>query len=159
MVWEFSVMANNSQPKLTQILGREAAATPVGIPPRLRPPLTFGSAAVAWRLILYLDTEANQSLGVEVRGQVAIGRSDPDAEYTPGIDLGPFGAHDAGVSRRHAVLFAAEGNLYIRDIGSTNGTRINGFDLAPNQAYRLREGDRLEFGHLIFRFHIVSGPG
>ncbi len=152
-------MANISQPKLTQILGRDEAATPVGLSPRLRPPLTFGSVAAAWRLILYIDNEANQSLGIEVRAAVAIGRSDPEAGYTPGIDLEPFGGHDAGVSRRHAVLFAAEGNLYIRDLDSTNGTRINGYDLEPNQTYRLREGDRLEFGHLNVKFHVASGPG
>ncbi len=151
-------MVDISQPKLTQIIGREEAATPVGIPPRLRPPLTFGPAPTAWRLIFYLDTETNQSLGIEVKNQVAIGRGDPDEGYTPGIDLGPFGAHDAGVSRRHAVLFAADGHLYLRDTGSTNGTRINGYDLEANQTYRLREGDRIEFGHLNVKFHIVSGP-
>ncbi len=152
-------MTDISQTKLTQLIGREDAATPVGRPARLRPPLTFGPVPIAWRLILYIDTEANQSLGVEVRGQMAIGRSDPDAGYAPSIDLEPFGAQDAGVSRRHAILFAAEGNLYLRDTGSTNGTRINGYDLEPNQTYRLRVGDRVEFGHLSVVFHIVSGPG
>jgi hypothetical protein len=151
-------MADISQPNRAQAIGREDAATPVGVPSHLRPPLTFGSIPAAWRLIFYIDTDSNQSLGVEVRNQVAIGRSDPDEHYLPGIDLGPFGAHDAGVSRRHAVLFAAEGSLYIRDIGSTNGTRINGYDLEPNQTYRLREGDRIEFGHLNVKFHIVSSP-
>jgi pSer/pThr/pTyr-binding forkhead associated (FHA) protein len=85
-----------------------------------------------------------------------LGRADPEEGYVPAIDLGPYGAHDAGVSRRHAVLFSAEGGLYIRDLGSTNGTRINGFDLEPNQAYKLHEGDRLEFGHVKTQFHVVG---
>ncbi len=151
-------MADISQSNLPQVTDRDDMATPSGAAARLRPPLTFGSVPIAWRLILYIETETNQSLGIEVKSQVTIGRGDLDEGYTPDINLEPFGAHDAGVSRRHAILFAAESSLYIRDIGSTNGTRINGYDLEPNQTYRLREGDRIEFGHLNVKFHVVSGP-
>ena len=33
---------------------------------------------------------------------------------------------DKGVSRRHAELFSRNGNLYIRDLGSVNGTFVDG---------------------------------
>ncbi|MCA9894532.1 MAG: FHA domain-containing protein, partial [Anaerolineae bacterium] len=49
-------------------------------------------------------------------------------------------------------------SLYIEDLGSTNGTRINGFQLTPRQKYRLRDADELEFARLrtIIRFEKPS---
>jgi pSer/pThr/pTyr-binding forkhead associated (FHA) protein len=38
------------------------------------------------------------------------------------------------------------GELFIRDLGSTNGTRLNGALLSPEQPVRLRDGDELELG-------------
>jgi hypothetical protein len=152
-------MAVIPQTKIMLSPDREKADTPVHLPQRPRPPLAFSSLPRTWRVILYIGMETVSTLGVEVSGQLPVGRADPEESYVPAIDLGPFDAHDAGVSRRHAVLFSAEGGLYIRDLGSTNGTRINGFDLEPNQAYKLHEGDRLEFGHMNVQFHVVSAPG
>ena len=64
------------------------------------------------------------------------------------LDLTPYGAFDYGVSRRHALLATQRDGVYVTDLGSTNGTRINGFLLVPDRAYRLRNGDELEFGRL-----------
>ena len=136
---------------------RETADTPANLPQRSN--LTLNSQPRTWRVTLYIGIETISTLGVEISGQLTVGRADPDEGYVPAIDLGPYGAHDAGVSRRHAILFSAEGGLYIRDLGSTNGTRINGFGVEPNQAYKLHEGDRLEFGHVRVQFHVVGAPG
>jgi pSer/pThr/pTyr-binding forkhead associated (FHA) protein len=38
--------------------------------------------------------------------------------------------------------------LYLEDLNSTNGTRINGFQVTPKQKYRLRENDEIEFARL-----------
>ena len=150
-------MAVVPQTKLMPSSDRETADTPVNLPQRSN--LAFSPRPRTWRIILYIGLEAISTLGVEVSGQLTVGRADPDEGYVPAIDLGPYGAHDAGVSRRHAILFSAEGGVYIRDLDSTNGTRINGFDLEPNQAYKLHEGDRLEFGHVQMQFHVAGASG
>lgn len=49
------------------------------------------------------------------------------------------------ISRRHAHVFLKEGSLYIEDLGSTNGTYVNGERL-DEQARALKEGDRVAFG-------------
>jgi len=64
------------------------------------------------------------------------------------FDLTPYDAYHYGVSRRHATMTMMDGFLYIEDLGSTNGTRINGFQLSSKQKYRLRDGDEIEFARL-----------
>src|SRR5262245_28618455 len=53
-------------------------------------------------------------------------------------------------SRDHAELAFAEGEWYVRDLGSTNGTKVNGKVVRGDLA--LETGDRLQFGHTRFRF-------
>jgi len=50
------------------------------------------------------------------------------------------------VSRRHAVIHWDGRQAFITDLGSTNGTRLNGQRLEPNQPYSLNPGDHLELG-------------
>lgn len=98
-----------------------------------------------WRLLFKIGEQSKRVLLKSTA--VVVGRavdSDPAVEF----DLTPYGAYHFGVSRRHAVLSLNEGYLYIEDLGSTNGTRINGFQLTPKQKYRLRDGDEIEFARL-----------
>jgi hypothetical protein len=53
---------------------------------------------------------------------------------------------DPGVSRRHAALQRAEGGLWIVDLASTNGTRVNGVLLEPRVRTPLRAGDEVTLG-------------
>lgn len=50
---------------------------------------------------------------------------------------------DPSVSRNHALLDVRDGNLVVRDAGSTNGTFVNGERV---QLQTLRPGDRVAFG-------------
>jgi EAL domain-containing protein (putative c-di-GMP-specific phosphodiesterase class I) len=53
------------------------------------------------------------------------------------------------VSREHAELTVLEDGLLLRDLGSTNGTYVNGTRIS--QPCTLHHGDLLQFGHLVFR--------
>ena len=59
---------------------------------------------------------------------------------------------DAGLSRQHLTLEpdAATGTWYIRDLGSKNGSIVNGVKISA--AVALRPGDRITAGHLILVF-------
>lgn len=56
---------------------------------------------------------------------------------------------DRPVSRRHAEIFPAEGRWYVRDLGSTNGSFLNGIRLTAD-AVRLRPGDWVQFASTVF---------
>lgn len=53
-----------------------------------------------------------------------------------------------GVSRLHARLSSDHLNIYLEDLGSTNGTFVNGRRLAPGEQYRLRAGDEVNFAQV-----------
>ena len=59
---------------------------------------------------------------------------------------------DSFVSGSHAKI-AFEGNIYqLIDVGSTNGTRLNGRKLEVNVPTSLAEGDTVQFGQTAFTF-------
>jgi CheY-like chemotaxis protein len=84
----------------------------------------------------------------QVQDQMLIGRTDTERKISPEIDLGPFRAFANGVSRKHAMILIKNERLYIKDLASTNGTRLNGALCEPEQEYRLRHGDELTLGQL-----------
>ncbi len=55
------------------------------------------------------------------------------------------------VSRRHCVLAQVEDYLVIRDLGSTNGVKINGERVAEG---KLRPGDEVQIGN--FRYQVCG---
>jgi pSer/pThr/pTyr-binding forkhead associated (FHA) protein len=73
------------------------------------------------------------------------------------MDLGSAGARESGVSRLHARFEYRSETLYVEDLGSTNGTRINGFDLTPGKSYRLATGDEIELGSMRLTTRVVRG--
>jgi diguanylate cyclase (GGDEF)-like protein len=62
---------------------------------------------------------------------------------------------DIGVSRRHAAVVQRAGNFYVRDLGSRNGTFVNGERLAGER--ELDEGDKILVGGVtLFKFTFVD---
>lgn len=109
-----------------------------------------------WSIILEAMTEDPQIFGVDVRGLVVVGRSDPNSSEQPDLDLAPYGAFKQGVSRRHAVFMPTRQGLTLLDLDSTNGTWVNGISLGAGQKSRIRTGDIIEFGSLKLRVRLVG---
>ncbi len=57
--------------------------------------------------------------------------------------------HDQNVSRRHAEIRKRDSNYFVKDLGSTNGTRVNG-DHVKEQ--RLGDGDQIQVGSTVLQF-------
>jgi hypothetical protein len=82
--------------------------------------------------------------------EILLGRSDQQSTAIPDLDMSPFGAAEQGVSRRHAIIRRGEDTLTLIDLGSTNGTHLNGQRLIPQQPRVLRDGDEIRMGKLVF---------
>ncbi|MFP5297670.1 MAG: FhaA domain-containing protein, partial [Actinomycetota bacterium] len=105
----------------------------------------LGLATSATPQLVLLDERGKPSEKISVtREPVVIGRMSNNDVVLP----------DANVSRRHAELKKRDDRWVLVDLGSTNGTTVNG-KLAGE--HELKDGDRLGFGtsQLIFR----SGEG
>ena len=56
---------------------------------------------------------------------------------------------DKGASRRHAQIRQKDGSYILTDLGSTNGTRLNGQTI---QTRELSDGDRITIGSTVLEF-------
>jgi len=106
-----------------------------------------GDAIVGTKPITFEIEE--QRLVMPVEDSVIFGRqSDFPEDPQPDIDLTPFGAHEKGVSRRHLRIKRKDSRLYAIDIGSSNGTWLNGHRLTVYGEYPIRNSDELRLGLL-----------
>ena len=82
--------------------------------------------------------------------------NDHEATIFPDVDLDTDDP-EAKVSRRHARITLSNGQYFLEDLGSTNGTFINrGKRLPPGQRQALCDGDEIIVGKTFLRFHIVK---
>lgn len=90
-----------------------------------------------------------QPLSLVEKAEYTLGRVDPATHSYPDIDLTPYGALDAGVSRRHAkITRLGGGRYYIMDLASTNYTHVNGERLEAFEPRPLSDGDEIYMGTL-----------
>ena len=60
--------------------------------------------------------------------------------------------NDANVSRQHAEIRPRGGSWVVTDLGSTNGSRINGRQIEGSEV--IRPGDEIELGSTLLRFEL-----
>ncbi|MEO8585481.1 MAG: FHA domain-containing protein, partial [Acidobacteriota bacterium] len=89
---------------------------------------------------LTVRTGASAGTQFPLEQDVEVGRGAP----------GGVSISDAGVSRRHAKLYRRSGVWYVQDLGSQNGTALNGRRLERES--RLKDGDTLSFGGILCAF-------
>jgi hypothetical protein len=61
---------------------------------------------------------------------------------------------DENVSRRHAEVCPSGGSWIVKDLGSTNGVKVNGRRLDPSRPQSLKRGDTIELGTSRVRFEL-----
>ena len=115
------------------------------------PPAWKGQTRISLHLI-----ESGQILPLAERTEFSLGRIAEGQPIMPDIDLTPFKAYDNGVSRLHALLRLAENHVAIIDLGSSNGTYVNGNRLMPSVEHPLNHGDMIHVGKL--KIQILFSP-
>jgi pSer/pThr/pTyr-binding forkhead associated (FHA) protein len=136
----------------TMSLGRhgpsgEQAPQPISVPAPTPAP---GGPKITLQIM-----NSGRRINLDIGDDLLIGRKDNARGIFPDVDLGLDGGYDAGVSRRHAIL-AHNQNVYtVEDLGSSNGTFVNGQRLAPQTPTTIEHSDELKCGTLLIRveFH------
>jgi hypothetical protein len=104
----------------------------------------------------------NMLLRVEIEGgaapmlvypkqEIIMGRRDPNTGGMPDVDLTAYAGYRMGVSRRHAAIRLQDKQLHVSDLGSSNGTFLNGVRLVAHRPYQLRDGDEIRLGQMVLR--------
>jgi hypothetical protein len=123
-------------------VARELRGTPTPAPaPAPVPPPTLAAPARprrrGWRLVIVQpDNERGQALPID--GEATLGRGGGCA-----LPL----TFDTFVSQVHARVYDRDGDLWIEDVGSTNGTYVNGERIT--KTVKLHKGDRVQIGETV----------
>ncbi|MCE9645520.1 MAG: FHA domain-containing protein [Chloroflexi bacterium] len=83
---------------------------------------------------------------VRPEGVIFIGRNVQTDSWIPQVNLADLDGFARSVSRRHAMIRPLAGGYEITDLGSTNGSRLDGRRLVANKAYPLLSGAQLTVG-------------
>jgi pSer/pThr/pTyr-binding forkhead associated (FHA) protein len=107
------------------------------------------------------ETEAGLIVALQAGLDIVVGgRPKGHVEIEPGapLEVGRLGAgvrvDDQLLSRRHFMLEIAGNELFLEDLGSANGTELNGELIEARIA--LADGDRIEAGKSAFHVHIAT---
>jgi pSer/pThr/pTyr-binding forkhead associated (FHA) protein len=101
-----------------------------------------------WRIALVHPDANKDVIGLEIYDDVVLGRAGAASDPEPDFDLSIYDAILHGVSRRHALLRPTEGQLFLIDLNSTNGTQVNAVAQEGGMARALRHNDTLSMGNL-----------
>ena len=105
--------------------------------------LTDNSQGTSWQLIGLSPALAD--LTIDIDKSLSIGRSDSNDLVLA----------TSQISRQHAKINRIGGQLYVQDLGSSNGTFINGERISTD-AHALQATDELAFADLVFL--VVNAP-
>lgn len=78
--------------------------------------------------------------------EVHVGRLDAAHGIFPDLDLTADGGLEGGVSRRHCKIHQRGATYLVEDVGSANGTFLNGQRLTPYLPHVLKDEDELQLG-------------
>ncbi len=93
--------------------------------------------------------ETGRQVQLPAASDILIGRLDAASQVFPQLDLTADGGLEAGVSRRHAKVHHQDGRFLVEDLGSANGTYVNGRRLTSYLPHPIRSGDELRLGRLV----------
>jgi hypothetical protein len=92
--------------------------------------------------------DSGKILPLASRNEFTLGRLSEGQPIMPDIDLTPYQAYASGVSRLHAVVKRDANRVLVMDLGSSNGTYVNGRRINPHVEEPLSHGDIVALGKL-----------
>lgn len=129
---------------ITQAITDEQIAEELGKKPERPEPAT--TPANSWISLHLMDS--GKILPLASRNEFTLGRLSEGQPIMPDIDLTPYQAYASGVSRLHAVVKRDATRVLVMDLGSSNGTYVNGRRINPHVEEALNHGDIVALGKL-----------
>ena len=102
---------------------------------------------------LVLSVHDGGRIELPLSQEVIIGRLDAGRAVFPDVDFTNEQGIEKGLSRRHARISSREGQIFLEDLHSLNGTFLNATRLVPDLPYPLKDGDQVQLGKLVLTVH------
>jgi len=115
-------------------------SSPIVFPP---PPEDYADANFALRIMA-----TGNVIHINDPDEITLGRKMKEQPIIPDVDLSPYHAYEKGVSRLHLSIRFTQGQFILKDLGSVNGTRINGKKVAANSDYTIHHCDIITLGKM-----------
>lgn len=115
----------------------------------------LGNPGPGTQIKLCIGTPAAKPVLVNIGHGAIIGRAGHNG-IDSDINLADYEAAQMGVSRLHASLEVVNRILMVADLGSANGTFLNGRRLTPGQLCAVSDGDQLRLGKLLLYVFYVK---
>jgi hypothetical protein len=111
-----------------------------------KPPHKSPSKPIADILVSLKILDGGSIIPLEDGLEFTLGRISGNQPILPDIDLTPYKAYENGVSRLHATIKIDKEAVTVTDLGSANGTRVNGKKVAPHTQQFIQNDDILTLG-------------
>jgi len=82
-----------------------------------------------------------------MRGPISVGRTSDNDIAIP----------EYSVSKRHCIIAKVDNEFRLTDMGSTNGTIVDGMPLLPQKPRRIKGGETISLGRLMLVFYFPEG--
>jgi CRP-like cAMP-binding protein len=163
MLRKYSLRLRETTKQIEELAARSQAAAAVPAPtgttqerPGAEPPKP--AAPQQAEAIAYFISKASGNVFPVFKSDSLIGRYDSVTGQTPEVDL----THEdsaRNISRRHARLVVKEGKPFVaEEIGTMNGTYLNGQRLATGVLTPIKDGDELTLCRLGLTFRLPAPP-
>ncbi len=94
------------------------------------------------------DKEGGSNESIRLRkGSFIIGRAEDGVHYHE---------KSVGTSRNHVELEVRQGQVFIKDLGSRNGTQLKGEALVPYKSYPMQDGDSFTIARALYTLRLTS---
>ena len=113
----------------------KTAPAPAADEPTLAPGPSSAPSQVGPEKLVVVSPPEGKGVEFPLPGEATVGRAGGCAILLP---------DDSFVSQLHARVFRRDGTLFVEDLGSTNGTFLNGKKVTA--AVPIRKGDKVQFG-------------
>lgn len=109
--------------------------------------------------VLFVAGHADAPLTLTVNQPVSFGRAASTGSLKSHIDLTRYDAANTGVSRLHMFLHHKDGQFFVEDADSINGTYLNGDPLKPRTMTAVKNADEIRLGQLRLYIYFLDDSG
>jgi CRP-like cAMP-binding protein len=114
----------------------------------------FAKVAERHDIFRLVDAAGGEEFFLNRDGETTVGRVDPVTGIKPDVDLANLDTQRS-VSRRHSKIVHESGEFrVVEEIGTMNGTFVNGMRIVTGQPVTIKDGDHTRFGLVDLTFRV-----